>query len=268
MSASAAYALDLSVEHGRLVRHRVAFPWSLGRPYSDERWSEAIRIIPQVAGAGLLSGDHVRQRLRLGAHARMRLESAGAMQVLSGDRGVARSDWQFEIGPHAMLVLESEPYALMPTTRLDLRNVIALDPGAILLAAELVCPAVPDKPGEWRSETVVHDLAGCPLLIDRQEMFAQTAARLARLPDHMTAFGTIWIMAQTCSDIVADLPDVPARVGVTALRAGAGFAIRLGARDGGKLRAASRRLMDALEPRLVARQAAASRAEPAMVAQT
>lgn len=281
-----AFALDISVADGRMHRHRVAFPWSLGRPYACETWRGAFRLIPQVSGAGLLSGDHVRQRVRLGPQTRLRIESAGAMQVLSGQSGPARSDWSFALDPGAMLVLDAEPYALMPRAQLDLRSDIRLAPGAILLASETICHTHAnirknqDGFGEWHAQTRLADMSGELMFTDRQAVSHQGGARLGRLPDGMTAFGTIWVLADPniAEQAVANLPDVGCRIALSPLRAKAGFAIRLAATDGGTLRVASRALMAVLEMRLaraqacaqakVLDQAARSCAEPAMVAQT
>lgn len=281
-----AFALDISVADGRMHRHRVAFPWSVGRPYICETWRGALRLIPQVSGAGLLSGDHVRQRVRLGPQTRLRIESAGAMQVLSGRSGPARSDWSFALDPGAMLVLDAEPYTLMPRAQLDLRSDIKLAPGAILLASEAICHAHPnirqnpDGFGEWRAQTRVADVSGGPIFTDRQAVSHQGGARLARLPDGATAFGTIWVLTDLdiAEHAVTSLPDVACRIAFSPLRAKVGFAIRLAAIDGGTLRGACRTLMAVLETRLARAQACAqakafdqatrSCAEPAMVAQT
>lgn len=283
------YALDVSVTADRMQRKRVAFPWSLGRAYACETWTGALRLIPQVSGAGLLSGDHLRQKVHVDAQARLRLESAGAMQVLAGTSGVARSDWNFVLEHGAMLVLDAEPYALMPRAALDLHSHFHLAPEAIVLAAEAICythmdiAQHPHGLGTWRSQTTVADASGASMFIDRQAASIEGVKRLRRLPTGFAAFGTIWVLAdiKIAEAAVVDLPDVtPCRLALSPLRAGAGIAIRLAAVDGGVLRFACRLLMNVLEPRLAeaqsqatpqantADQAARSLADPAMVAQS
>lgn len=277
---SVPYALDVSIAVNKVHRHRIAFPWSLGRPYMCENWNGAYRLIPQVSGAGLLSGDHINQRVRLGAHAKLRLESAGAMQVLAGNSGPARSDWHFTLDPGAMLVLDAEPYALMPGADLDLRSHFQLAQGAIVLASEAICEAhvgnrqTPSKCAGWRTETRIAEASGVLKLIDRQVAAPSGQARLRRLPDRAAAFGTIWVLADmdAARTALTDLPNVPCIKALTPLRAETGFAIRLVAPDGGALRRTCRLLMNALEQRLAKTQArpqaARTRTALAMVAQT
>ena len=262
-----AYALNVSVNSDRMHRKRVAFPWSLGRAYACETWTGAFRLIPQVSGAGLLSGDHVRQKVHLGAQARLRLESAGAMQVLAGPSGIARSDWNFVLEHGAMLVLDAEPYALMPRAALDLRSHFHLSAEAIVLATEAICCTHTDEAqnldelGAWRSQTTVANASGATMFIDRQAASLEGGARLRRLPKGFAAFGTVWVLAniKVAEAAAVDLPDVaPCRIALSPLRAGAGIAIRLAALDGGGLRFACRRLMDVLEPRLAKAQGQAA----------
>lgn len=266
------YALDLSVQSGRIVRHRVSFPWSLGRAYVADDWMGGLRVIPQVAGAGLLAGDRVRQRVRLRTQTKLRLESAGAMQVLAGNDGLAASQWHFDVGPGAMLVLDAEPYALMPKAALGLRSLFRLAPGAVVLAAEMVCHIRPEagQLGSWQTETRVHTTAGAPCFIERQVASCRSFQRCMLLPDKAAAFGTIWVLAdQNIADhSTANLPDVPCRIAKSMLRAGSGVSLRLAAKDGGTLREAVQKLIQDLEPKLAEHHAASSRNALSMVAQT
>ena len=70
----------------KLIKKKVTFPWSLGRGYEQKSGINCIRILPQVAGAGLMSGDNFSKSLF-----RKRCESQGAgsgsMIVLSGQKG-------------------------------------------------------------------------------------------------------------------------------------------------------------------------------------
>lgn len=265
------FALDLRVEVGGVKRRRVAFPWSLGRAYASENWAGAFRLIPQVAGAGMLSGDFVRQRLSLGPGACLRLESAGAMQVLAGDRGPARVEWHYNLGPGATLILDAEPFVLMRRAHLDLRSLVHMSPGASVLAADMVCHSHDDPVafGQWRTETSV--VQGNALsFTDRQSVLPESGARVHSLPDRSSAFGTIWCVGPIAlaAQTVAEIEGGSCPIAVTPLRAGAGYALRVAAPDGGTLRSVCRRVLMELERRLVAHQAASWCREAEIVAQT
>ncbi|MEO1307655.1 MAG: urease accessory protein UreD [Pseudomonadota bacterium] len=242
--------LDIEVTGTRFHRHHVRFPWSLGRAYLS---NGGYRVIPQVAGAGLLSGDRLSQRVRLGAGARLRLESAGAMLVLSGS-GPARSDWFFDLGPGSRLILDAEPYALAPQAALQTKTRIRLAPGAQMIATEAVCHShdCTRSFGAWQTQTRVETADGAQVLMDRQEATSEATQRLTQLPLAPSAFATIWVLGPSIwsKSLVQDLPSVEHPIAVTPLRANNGHAIRMVAPDGGSLRAAIRQLLSVLEARL------------------
>lgn len=196
-------ALDLVAAPGpdnrtRIVRRRVAYPWSLGRAFAPSRPGEPLLVLPQEAAAGLLAGDRVEQRLTLERDASVRLAFAGATLVLAdapGRRRPARSLWRHALGPGARLVAAAEPHALLPGAELDLATEIALDPSATYIGFEGICLA--EGPGgcAWRSELTVRRPDGPPLLIDRQAARDEDLRRAARLPGAPAAFGTLLALA-------------------------------------------------------------------------
>lgn len=260
-------ALDLVAAPGpdnrtRIVRRRVAYPWSLGRAFAPSRPGEPLLVLPQEAAAGLLAGDRVEQRLTLERDASVRLAFAGATLVLAdapGRRRPARSLWRHALGPGARLVAAAEPHALLPGAELDLATEIALDPSATYIGFEGICLA--EGPGgcAWRSELTVRRPDGPPLLIDRQAARDEDLRRAARLPGAPAAFGTLLALAPpgAAARLAAALPpgaiDLPGAYAAAApLRGGAGLAVRIAAPAGGALRDAGRALLDRAEAALAA----------------
>lgn len=243
------HVLDLSVTAmpggvSRMQRHRVAFPWSLGRAF--EAAEGPLRILPQVAGAGLLSGDSRRQRLRIGAGASARVEDAGAIVVHRGTRGPAATAWHYELSAGAQLTIAAEPYALSPGSALHLKTCIAMDPGAVFVGFEGVCLAG-DGPADWRSETVVTGPCGAPMMIDRQEVAAGDYGPLGALPGGACAFGSVLVLCPQGRVPALTLPHTPGTyAGTTPLRGGIGVGIRLAAASGGALRDAALSVMGQL----------------------
>ncbi|MEJ8570289.1 urease accessory protein UreD [Microbaculum marinum] len=248
-------ALDLAVDVGadgrsRLLRRRVAFPWSMGRGFAPEWPGEPILILPQAAGAGLLSGDDVEQRLEIRSGAAARLESAGATMVHRGDRGAARSQWRFRLREEAALVVAAEPHVLASGCRLELRTDIEIEDGASFIGFEGICHAASlsgsEPAGAWFAETRVRRFDGRTLFVDRQEAKADDAGRVKALPGAPSAFGTVLVLgpaADRCGIApgALELPGVYAAAAV--LRAEAGLAVRIAAQTGGALRTAGRQLV-------------------------
>ncbi len=245
------HVLDLSVSAApggvlRMHRHRVAFPWSIGRAFGAADAEGTLRILPQVAGAGLLSGDSRHQRLSICPGAAVRVEDAGAIVVHRGKRGPAATAWRYQIAAGARLTIAAEPYALSPGSALHLSTSIAYDPSGSFVGFEGVCLAG-DRPVDWRSETVVEDLTGAPLLIDRQSVTAADYARLGALPGKVSAFGSFLILCPPEKTPALSLPSAPGvYAGMTPLRGGIGVGVRLAADSGGTLRAAALSIMDQL----------------------
>ncbi|MGY6633018.1 MAG: urease accessory protein UreD [Alkalilacustris sp.] len=247
-SADRPAALDLAVTAAapganRLERRRVSHPWSLGRGYPGP--DGLLDVIPQVAGAGLLAGETLTQRLEVGPGAGLRLVSAGAMLVHGGG-GQARSHWHWRLHPAARAMQAAEAHVLLPGADLSLTTRIDLAPGALYLGFEGVCLADPAAPARWRLETRICAPDGTPLLIDRQGANADAVARLRRLPRAPAAFGTLLLIAPP--EVAATLPAGPlgldgAYATVAPLRQGIGRIARLACHDGGALRHAGLSLL-------------------------
>ncbi|MEM7522188.1 MAG: urease accessory protein UreD [Pseudomonadota bacterium] len=259
-SEAKTYALDLSVDIGpdgesRMTRHRVAFPWSLGRAFPAERAGGPLRILPQVAGAGLLSGDMRRQRVRVGAGAAARIEDAGAIVAHRGAHGPAAARWRYDLAAAARLTLAAEPYALSPGASLSLQTEIVIDPAASFLGFEGVCLAG-EGPASWRSETIVRAPDWTVLLVDRQRAEASDYARFAALPGKPAAFGSFLLLApssgqssefEAAASLCASISEkFGAYAAAAPLRGGVGVGVRLAAAAGGDLRRAAIAIMAAL----------------------
>jgi len=256
------HALDLTVERGadgrsRLIRKRVAFPWSLGRAFAPISSDDPLLILPQAAGAGLVAGDDVHQAVTLDADTAARLESAGATVVHGGSGSLARSHWTFSLSPSSALVVAAEPYVLAPDADLHLTTQIDIAPDAVFIGFEGMCHAVPPdgtaSRGSWRTDTRVFRPDGEILLIDRQRAEAGDPARLSALPFAPAAFGTIFVLAPP--DRLTELETGPIALpevyaAATPLRKNAGIGIRIAAPTGGRLRDAGMMLLNQLVERL------------------
>lgn len=249
-------ALDLAIALGRDGRSRIAarsvrFPWSLGRGYAGDR---GVTVIPQVAGAGLLSGDRVSQRIRVERDASLRLVSAGATLVYGGDAGPAQSEWLVEVQPGACAILGSEPYVLLSGSALQLETTFVVAPGGVLIAAEGIVCDPSGTPVSFRTTSTIR----CPerglLFHDRQAATWDDILRAGALCARPTAFASVICVDSgiergsvvgAVQDGEVDLgPGVWA--GAARLARGTGIGIRIAASSGGLLRAAMRRALDRL----------------------
>lgn len=250
------YSLDLTVGRpgggaSRLTRRRVRFPWSLGRAFGGEGPGDALEIIPQSAGGGLLAGDVQRQRVRVEAGARALIRSAGATVVYGTPSGgvCAEQSWRFELGPEAALAMASEPFALRRRSDLRTRQTVVLPACGVFVGAEAV---VIDQEATacWRSRLDVERPDGARVLVDGQRSTAEIGRRLASAPRPWRAFATLYalapperIPAMSLAIGGADRPGT-ARVVMAAapLRGGLGLGVRIMASDGGAMRDAAHNL--------------------------
>jgi len=254
-------ALDVGVALGpdgrsRLARRRARWPVSLGRAYPGAPGEPAV-LIPQSAGAGLLAGDVLRQRIEVGAGAGLRLVAAGATPVLApgaaSAAATAASETSATLGEEALLVLAAEPHVLLPGARLALSLHAVVPESATLLAFDGVCGS-DGPPGPWRAETVLTRPDGETLFEDRQAAGTTALAAAARLPGRWGAYGTVIAVAPPAARAALSeaLPEGAvdlargAWAAAATLRGGIGVGIRIAARDGGALRAAGRRALGLL----------------------
>ncbi|MEM7742439.1 MAG: urease accessory protein UreD [Pseudomonadota bacterium] len=240
-------SLDLTIALGadgasRLARRRVAYPWSVGRGYPGKP-GEPLTVIPQVAGAGLLAGDHVLQRIHVAQDAALRLQSAGAMLTYGTPGGPAcRTDWALDVEAGARAFVISEPYVLFPDAGLRLRQTITISPGARVVACEGMVSAPGASTSEWQTETLVQRPDGTLLFRDRQRASAEMLATNAGLPGGWTAFGTVLVLTPDAQRMRAVIEATvrattsPASVGVAPLPRGLGVCARIAAPDGQTLR--------------------------------
>ena len=253
--------MDLTVGLGadgrsRLTSRHVSFPWSLGRGYPGPPGAP-VTLIPQVAGAGLLPGDRIGQRIRVDDGAALHLVSAGAMLTYGTPGGPGSVlEWTIDLGCQARAVLLSEPYVLFDDADLTLRQTITLPPEATLIACEGVCADLPGS-RRWNSETVVRRPGGTALFRDRQRVTGEILDRHAALSDKWTSFGTVLALSENPDDaleivnsmadaVMADAWDGGAWIAAAPTRSGSGVCVRVAAGSGQKLRSALRSLVRVL----------------------
>lgn len=247
-------ALDLTVCVGadgrsRLAARDVSFPWSLGRGYSSGP-NDPVMLIPQVAGAGLLAGDHVRQRICVGSNAALYLASAGAMLTYgTHGGGHSVSDWSVDLDAGARAFLVSEPYVLLDDAKLDLRQTLTVAPDATLIGCEGIVCAKAGNRSQWQTETLVRRPDGTRVFTDRQRASPKLLARQADLPGTWTAFGTVLILTPApdvhLATIRGALDNAAAGlwIGASPIRANAGACVRIAAKNGQLLRSAMRAIV-------------------------
>lgn len=240
-------SLDLTIALGadgasRLAQRRVAYPWSVGRGYPGQP-GEPLTVIPQVAGAGLLAGDHVLQRIHVAQDAALHLQSAGAMLTYGTPGGAkCRSDWALDVEAGGRAFVISEPYVLLPDAALMLRQTITIAPGGRVVACEGMVAAPGASTSRWQTETVVQGPDGTPLFRDRQRASAEMLATQARMPGGWTAFGTVLVLTPDVQQVRAVIEETvrsttsPAAIGVAPLPRGLGVCARIAAPDGQTLR--------------------------------
>lgn len=242
-------ALDLTIARGadgrsRLAVRHVSFPWSLGRGYSGGA-DDPVMLIPQVAGAGLLAGDHVVQRIHVTPGAALHLASAGAMLTYGTPGGrTSVSDWTVDLDPGARAYLVSEPYVLFDDADLTLRQCFVVAPDATLIGCEGIVCASPGNRSQWHTETIVRRPDGTPVFTDRQTGSRAALSRQAALAGGWIAFGTVLVLTPKPQRALEDIGAIAAEareglwIGISPTRANSGVCARIAARDGQRLRAA------------------------------
>lgn len=256
--AGEARVLDLALARGpdgltRIVRRRVAWPWSLARGFrlGDPAGGPGgcLTLVPQAAGAALIAGDRREQALALGPGASARLRTAGATLV-QGD-GEARSLWCLSVGPGAWLGFLPDP-AVLCTGALLVQEIRAeVTPGGVIVLADVLCPRSPgERPEGWRSLLTLARPGAVPFLAERQAAGPATFDRLARLPGAPRAFGSLTFVGHhPLPEGPVEVPGLPGLYAPTGvLRGGAGVSVRLAAPDRGTLARALAALLARLVP--------------------
>jgi len=189
--------LDIAVTRGadgasRLVRRRVSYPWSLGRGYPCD--DGTVRVIPQAAGAGLLSNDCFRQQITVTSGASLRIDTAGATLVHGASPSQAgRSSWRYILEGSAKASIASEPYVLMEDSELVLRQDLVIDVNAVLVATETVVLAPGVTRASWKLETTASRPDGTQVFKDVQIATSCSLSRTGCLPKAFNAFSTVLI---------------------------------------------------------------------------
>ncbi|MEM6744556.1 MAG: urease accessory protein UreD [Pseudomonadota bacterium] len=224
----------------RIRRHRATFPWSFARGFrAREGVSGAVLAIPQTAGAGVFGGETVSQQAVLGPESALRWHVPGALMIHPGrENGLeSRLDQRFSLAERASMTLEGEPCALLPGAFLHLETTVEAETGARFLGFDGVCAARGDAEGHGFRLVTRVTAGGGEAFEDRQEASPAAAARLSA--QGWRAFGTVLAVVEGVHGLDGPL-DLGSGVyaGAAHLRRGAGFAIRIAARDGGALRRA------------------------------
>lgn len=264
----AAEAAQLSLTIGvdttarsRITRRRVSWPWSLPRGYHLHGAQGPLTVLPQAAGAGLLPGDRWRHEIAVERHARLRLVEAGSTAVHRAKAGKAEPGavhWRLSAGSGAELALFSQPYVMMERARLHQQMRLSLHPHAVVVIADGFCLRAGEADGalDWRSELVVEQEDGTPLLRDAQSVTGAELARLAQVHEAAHAFGAVTLLAPrpTLELLRQDLPEgafgCEGYAAVGPLRREVGLALRLACRNGGALTRALAEVQARIERRL------------------
>tara|TARA_Y100001968_G_C19259637_1_gene668632 strand:+ start:176 stop:994 length:819 start_codon:yes stop_codon:yes gene_type:complete len=239
----------------QLVKKKVTFPWSLGRGYEQRSGINCIRILPQVAGAGLMSGDNFFQRVYLGKDVRARMEDSGSMIVLSGKKGPAATHWEYIVNEGGILILDSEPYCLLDNAKCEVYNTFYLSESATVISLDGFCHSknLVEKFGFYKNETNVRSLDGKLILMDRQKALADSLYRLSKYVEKGSgAVGTINIFAveKVSANLIAVVDDLDIPNARTAFNGISGFSVRLLAPSGGQLRNVTKHVLGQFEQKL------------------
>ena len=239
----------------KLIKKKVTFPWSLGRGYEQRSGLNCIRILPQVAGAGLMSGDNFFQRVYLGKDARARIEDSGSMIVLSGQKGPAATHWEYTVDEGGILILDSEPYCLLENARCEVYNTFYLSDSATVIALDGFCHSknLVEKFGCYKNETKIMSLDGNLILIDRQKAMADSLNRLSKyVKKGSGAVGTINIFAmeKVSKNLIAVVEDLGIPHARSSFNGISGYSIRLLAPSGGQLRNVTKNVLKQFEKKL------------------
>ena len=235
----------------QLVRHKLKYPWSLGRPFHKHGNKKMLRIIPQMAGAGFLSGDKFAHRLRVNDKAIATLESAGASLILPGAKGPVILDWEFHLKGNARLMLDAEPFLLINNSELINKTKIFIDNTSIFLASDFLGHCFPNKVnyGSWKSKIKVYVNNEELVLIDSQKAFYHSFTRAGKILGGYPSIGSIWLIAPEldCLPIVERIPNVDCQLALAELKDGIGYVIRLIANDIGLLRDSIKKIYETMK---------------------
>ncbi|KAA0090325.1 urease accessory protein UreD [Mycolicibacterium sp. P1-18] len=229
-------ALDLVLARvgGRtvLTRRRYRWPLLVGRVFDDDRGG--VLTVQNAAGT-LIPGDVIRQSIAVVDGGVATVRGQGATTISGTPTGAeAFEDTRLDVDATGELWYSPAPRIVTPRARYRQELRVAVEPGgrAVVVDAVVLHPECGDADfGSYASTVEVRGPERQLLAVDAQSLDAMPTAR--RAP---SAFGTVYLIG---------LDDAPTEVGsrdaysaVTELPNGAGWAVRIAARDGGALRAA------------------------------
>lgn len=149
------------------------------RPRGPAAWAAIASF-----GGGLLPGDDLRVRLRVGPGAALHVGTPAATKVFRSDGRPSRSRMSAGVAAGALLVWFPDPTAAFAGAAYVARQRVALAAGASLALVDILAAGRPARGERWsatrcRTRTLVLR-AGRPLVCDALDLGVDAAAHLAR----------------------------------------------------------------------------------------
>ncbi|MDX7950796.1 urease accessory protein UreD [Lichenihabitans sp. Uapishka_5] len=226
-----------------LARQAIPYPFHITRPHHlDLGQPDLATLYLQSASGGLYGGDRLTLAIAAGPEARAHVTSQAATVVHTG-RDI-RVETHIDVAAGAWLALTTDPYILFPGTDLSVSTNVTLAPGATAILAEGFSPHDPaarGAPFAHLSTATRIDAAGGGVLVDEQSHIDGPAFAAPSSPlGSYGAMGMVFILgdaaqALDAGGLEAALDAIDVLAGASRLPGGAGWGVRLLARDGGRL---------------------------------
>jgi urease accessory protein len=235
-------SLDVTAERiadrTRITELRCRAPLQALRPhYVDPALPDMAFLTIASPAGGVLQGDRLELRVRLGADARLHLDTQGATRLYRAPLVVAEQSTAIALGPGAYLEYLPDPYIPYAGSRFRARTECLVAEDATLILSEIVT-AGREAHGErhrfesFASRLLISRLGGelvaaDAVMLDRRE----TIAAPGRLGGY-TVVGTLVVVhpgfaPETLRPALADIPGRPALAGASSLPGDAGAWLRV-----------------------------------------
>lgn len=229
-------ALDLELARvgGRtvLTRRRYRWPLLVGRVFDDE-WGGVLTV--QNSAGTLIPGDVIRQSIDVVDGGAVTVRGQGATTISGTATGAeAFEDTQLTVDATGELWYAPAPRIVTPHARYCQGMRVDVAPGgrAVVVDAVVLHPECGNADfGSYASTVEVRGQEQDLLAVDAQSLDAMPTA--SRAP---SAFGTVYVIG--LGDALTWAPSDAVYGASTELPNGAGWAVRIAARDGGALRTA------------------------------
>ena len=165
-----------------LVSRRVAYPWSLTRPfYLDKAPPDMATVIPQSVSAGLYRDDRLRQDISLEPGSAVHVATQGAtLAHAARDGSESASSWSFDLAEDSLLEYVPDPLVLGGQSAVRQSIEATLAPGARLLLVDAwTWLEIDGRPAfhHYRNEVRLKNSAGHLLALDRSKTTADSLER-------------------------------------------------------------------------------------------